>query len=210
MKKTLNIDNPFFAFMGALADVAITNILFVVSSFPIITMGASISAMYRTIQGMRNGNVDSVFRSFYKEFQVSFKKSLPFWVIQLATGAVLFFDMLFVAGGGTGKAIGWQIVGMAVGCMLLLWTMATCYLLPAAVYEGNTVKTAIQKSMYLAVRNLPYTLIMSLLRILPIACFLMGQFFIMAATPIYVAVGFGASAYLNSMLLEKCKGMEMR
>ncbi len=50
--KKLSIDNPFFGFMDRLGDIVILNILFLICSVPIITMGASVSAMY---QALRDG-----------------------------------------------------------------------------------------------------------------------------------------------------------
>ena len=45
--KKFGIDNPFFAFMGRVGDILILNILFVITSIPIVTIGMSLSAMYR-------------------------------------------------------------------------------------------------------------------------------------------------------------------
>lgn len=50
--KKLSIDNPFFEFMGKVGDVMIVNILFLICSVPIITMGASVFAMYETFRQM--------------------------------------------------------------------------------------------------------------------------------------------------------------
>ena len=45
--KKLSIDHPFFEFMGGLGDWMILNVLFVVTSLPVVTIGASLTAMYR-------------------------------------------------------------------------------------------------------------------------------------------------------------------
>lgn len=43
--KKLNIDNPFFEAMGRFGDVIIVNLLFLLCSLPVVTLGASSSAM---------------------------------------------------------------------------------------------------------------------------------------------------------------------
>ena len=40
------MDNGFFRTLGKLADLMILNILFIVCSIPIFTIGASLTAMY--------------------------------------------------------------------------------------------------------------------------------------------------------------------
>lgn len=205
MKNGFDIDNPFFAFMGALADVVIVNILFLVCSVPIITMGASMSAMYQTMRGMREGRIPSVGRYFFGAFRNSFKKSLPVWMLQLITGILLFFDLSFV--GMMPKTAGWKMIGMAIGGLLLLWMMVTSYLLPADIYNGKKIRPALAQSLYLAVRNFPWTIVMVVLNSIPFVCLILGAYFIGIVTPIYMAAGFGITAYINTMLLEKCKDL---
>ncbi len=207
MKDGFDIDNPFFEFMGALADVVIVNILFLICSIPVITMGASVSAMYQTIQKMQEGRLSSVFRFFGQAFRSSFKISIPAWLFQLFSGCVLFFDLNFA--GMMPKTLFWNIVEMVTGSLLLLWLMVSCYLLPAGIYAEKKIKEALAESLYMAVRNLPYTLVMAALNSIPAVCMMLGTYFIGVVTPIYIVAGFGVTAYLNVMLLVKCKGMHI-
>lgn len=205
MKNGFDIDNPFFAFMGTLADIVVINILFLICSVPVITMGASMSAMYDTMRKMREGKLTSAFQYFFQAFRRSFKKSIPAWMLQLLTGVILFFDLNFVS--MMPKTPAWNMTGMATGGMLLLWMMVTCYFLPAGIYDGNKMKTALTQSMYLAVRNLPYTVAMAVLNSIPFVCIILGTYYIGVVTPIYIAAGFGITAYINTMLLERCKDL---
>lgn len=190
--------------MGKLGDIAIVNVLFLICSLPILTMGASTAAMYRTFRRMQEGEGGSAFREFFLAFGQALRKSFPAWLFQILTGAVLVFDLMFVVkAGGT---VFWHAVGMALGCLLLLWAMVSCYLLPAAVYEGRTLGAALAGSLFLATGNFPWTIAMALLRGIPAACLVLGSYFIGLATPIYLTVGFGATAYLNTCILRKCKG----
>lgn len=203
MKKKLNIDNPFFACMGRLADIVILNLLFFFSSLPVITMGASISAMYQTTQDMRGEHFYSVFRSFTSAWKKSFKKSFLVWIFQFLTGMILVFDIMFLA--RYGNTWIWHIIGVVIGNILLVWMLLSCYLLPARVYEKRSIREAILQSFYLSVRNLPYTLLMLLLNSIPVICIILGEVFMGLMTPIYIVVGFAITAYLNTILLEKCQ-----
>lgn len=207
MKNGFDIDNPFFAFMGALADVVIVNILFLICSVPVLTMGASISAMYKTMRRMREGRLTSAGSYFLQTFRHSLRKSIPSWMLQLFTGVILFFDLYYV--GMAPKTAVWNLIGMVTGGLLLIWMMITCYLLPAGIYDGKKIRPALAESMYLAVRNLPYTAGMVLLNSIPIVCLMLGTYFTGVVTPVYMTAGFGVTAYLNTLLLERCRDLSL-
>lgn len=206
MKKRMNIDNPFFAFMGRLADIVIVNLLFILCSLPVITAGASIAAMYQTIKEMRGENFVSSFYSFTRAFRRILKKSILLWILELVSGGILVFDLMFVA--GAGNTIFWRVSGMVLGSIFFIWNLLFCFLFPAGVFAGRNWKDAIFRSLYLAVRNFPYALGMVVLNLIPGICIVLGEAFIGLVTPIYLAVGFGLTAYLNTMLLERCKEVE--
>lgn len=206
MKDVFDIDNPFFAFMGGLADLVIVNLLFLVCSIPVVTMGASLSAMYQTIGKMREGRVSGVFSAFMRAFKGSFKKSVPAWLLQLFTGIVLIFDLFYT--GMMPKAAAWSLIGMVTGGMTLIWLFLTCYLIPARVFDGRKLKEALSRCMYLSVRNLPYTAVMALLNSIPFVCVFLGTYFIGVMMPVYLSAGFGITAHFNTMLLEKCRDLD--
>ncbi|XCP85689.1 YesL family protein [Roseburia hominis] len=203
MKKRLNIENPFFEFMGRLGDLALVNILFLICSLPVVTIGASLAAMYECFRRMREGEFVSAFRDFMGVFRESFKKATPIWLLMLATGAVLVFDLTFLGQAGT-RGI-WGIVGMVTGALMLLWEMVFAFLFPVVIWEEGSLKEKLVRSLYLAVRNLPYTLLMVAMNIILPVCIVLGDYFMGLVTPIYVVAGFGLIAFADVVLLERCK-----
>ena len=103
----------------------------------------------------------------------------------------------------------WSVVGMVTGCLLLLWGMVFCYAFPVVVSREKTsemhLKRVLARALYLAIRNLPYTLVMVLLNSIPAACMVLGDVFVGMIVPIYIIVGFGATGYLNHLLLDRCR-----
>lgn len=207
--KKLNIENPFFEFMGSIGDVMLVNILFLVFSIPFVTIGASYTAMYRTFRELREGK--TVFRSFFTAWKASVKCTVPIWLFLLLTGGVLVFDITFLVRVGSNGI--WALVGMVTGGLLLLWSMVFCYLFPVMVpFSGHTgkmdLKQMLTRSLYLAIRNLPWTLLMVVLNSIPAICMILGDVYVGMVVPVYMIVGFGATAYLNTMLLDRCKEIE--
>ena len=46
MNRLFNIDNPVMQFLSKMFDLIVLNLIFILSCIPIITIGASISALY--------------------------------------------------------------------------------------------------------------------------------------------------------------------
>lgn len=205
MKSRLNIENPFFEMMGKLGDIIIVNILFLVCSLPVVTIGASITAMYQTFQEMADGRAVSAFQGFFRAWKGYFKKSLPAWLVMLAAGGVLVFDLLFLGRAGGDEV--WSVVSLGVGCLLLLWEMIFAWLFPVFPEmdkEQITGKVLFQRSLYLAARNFPVTLVMIVLNSIPVICMAASVSVMALAAPVYMTVGFGVTGYINTWLLRRC------
>ena len=69
MGRFFNMDNKFFAFMGRIADLCILNIICLVCCIPIVTAGASITAMYYVTLKMVRNEEAYIVRSFFKSFK---------------------------------------------------------------------------------------------------------------------------------------------
>lgn len=200
--KKLSIDNPFFNFMGKTGDVIIINLLFLVCLIPVITAGASVSAMYQALSEMDEDTYISAYSSFKNAFFGLLKKSLPACIISLVTGSVLVFDLMLVTKAQAGTF--WHITGMVSGCLMFLWLLITCWLFPARVYKGNSIKDAVKRSLFLAVRNFPYTMLMLVLDLIPVICLVVSDYYTALAAPVYLVAGFGLTALINTKIMGRC------
>ena len=73
MGRFFNMDNKFFTVMGRIADLCILNIICLVCCIPIVTAGASITAMYYVTLKMVRNEEAYIVRSFFKSFKDVFK-----------------------------------------------------------------------------------------------------------------------------------------
>lgn len=90
-----NYDNPVWRFIGKFFDVMILNFLWVLCSIPIFTMGASTTAVYYVTLKLVRDEEGSTVKSFFKSFKENFKQATVIWLILLAVGAVIGFDLYF-------------------------------------------------------------------------------------------------------------------
>ena len=85
MNRIFNMDNKFFVFMGRVADLIILNLVCLVCCIPIITIGASLTALYYVTLKMVRNEESYIIKSFFKSFRENFKQSTIINVIMLYT-----------------------------------------------------------------------------------------------------------------------------
>ena len=93
MGRFFSMDNKFFTFMNKVADLCILNIICLVCCIPIVTAGASITAMYYVTLKMVRNEEAYIVRSFFKSFKDNFKQATIINLIMIAVGAVLYLDL---------------------------------------------------------------------------------------------------------------------
>lgn len=166
MRKLFNLDNPFMQFMSRIADYFIVNLFMVLLSFPIITMGAAMTAGNKVMQDFQFDNEQPVVRSFFKSFARNFKQSTIVWLVVVLVALFLFGDMILVYAyvNGVFKLVMFALLGSA--SIMVLGTALFAFSLIAR-YE-NTLKQQLRNSVLLAIGHLPKTILLLLLYATPI------------------------------------------
>ena len=93
MGRIFDMNNKFFSFMSKVADLCILNIICVVCCIPVITAGASITAMYYVTLKMVRNEEAYIVRSFFKSFKQNFKQATIINLIMLLIGLILYVDL---------------------------------------------------------------------------------------------------------------------
>ena len=65
MDKLFNMDNKFFSFMGRAADLFMLNVVFVICCLPVVTIGASLTALHYVTLKMARNEESYIIRSFF-------------------------------------------------------------------------------------------------------------------------------------------------
>ncbi len=94
MKKYLNINNPIMRGLSRVADCLFLIVLWLVFSLPVITIGASSTALYTTVYRYIRRGEGYLWRTFWEAFKESFKRATGCWIIILTALVLLFFDSL--------------------------------------------------------------------------------------------------------------------
>ena len=121
MRDLCNTDKPLFAVLTKLTYSAYLNILWLVCSLPIVTIGASTTALFYVTLKMAEDRDDGLTRMFFKAFRENFKPATKLWLILLAVGSFLAADGLVLR---------------RMWSENIFWTLLTAVLIGAAVLYG--------------------------------------------------------------------------
>ena len=84
MNRFFNMDNKFFVFMGRVADLLLLNFLCILCCIPVVTAGASITALYYVTLKMARDEESYIARSFFRSFKQNFKQATIINIIMLS------------------------------------------------------------------------------------------------------------------------------
>ena len=79
--------------MGKIVDVFLISFLWLLGCIPLITIGASTSALYQFTLRQVDDTESTVLRGYFRAFRQNFGKATLVWVLEVVCGAVLAFDL---------------------------------------------------------------------------------------------------------------------
>lgn len=201
MRNFFSLDNPVFQFLTRVADLVALSILCLVCCLPVVTAGAAFTALAKTTQSLMRDESSGTVRTFFQAFKENFKQATVVWLFALLFLAAIVCDFLILRLFVSGTAF------TVLTCVLLFLAFVVlailAYIFPLMARYENTVREHLQNAVILSVYKLPKTIVMVFVHILPI---LLATFFpdVMVYTmPFWVFMGFGFSAQVDAMLLNK-------
>ncbi|MBR6089543.1 MAG: YesL family protein [Anaerolineaceae bacterium] len=121
--KHFSFDSKFGRIMVKLCYACFLNLLWMVCSLPIITIGASTTALYYACLKIVREEDFSAASLFFRSFKQNFKQATVLWLIMLAAG-------IFLAGDGY---ILWHLRANSSGAPAVFWTLLLAIIIAAAV-----------------------------------------------------------------------------
>lgn len=188
-----NMEGPVMSFLGRVADLIWLNVLAVLCCIPIVTAGASLTALhYMTVKMVRNEE-GYITRGFFKSFRENFKQATIIWIILLALTALICGDLFIMNRMMTDLPKAFTIIIAAAGVVL---GFTAIYIFPILSHFENTIKNTVKNAFLMSISNFPKTLLMLVIYILPVVI----MAFVPAVFPIIVLLGVALPAYLASYL----------
>jgi len=159
LKGIFNPDNVVFRFINKVGCIWLLNILWLVCSLPIFTIGASTTALIYSCMKLRHDD-GYTYKNFFKSFKDNFKQATILWLIYLLGGGIIAVGLVFWNQSTLPFAkIAWAVVlAIAIAyCISFLYVFA----IQSKFY--NPIKDTIKYSVWMAFLNIFETLLMLLI-----------------------------------------------
>ncbi len=191
-----SLDNPFMNLMGKVADLIWLNILALFCCIPLVTAGASLTALhYMALKIVRNEEC-YITKGFFKSFKENFKQATIIWLLILLLLLVLVGDFYIIFQSGIEFHMIFKVVLM-VAAVLVVFTMT--FVFPVLAKFENNIKRTIRNAFVMSILQFPKTILMILINLLPLVLCVIS----LQMVPIAVFCGLSVPACLSAMLYNK-------
>lgn len=196
MERFFNMDNKFFSFMGKVADLCMLNLVCILCCIPVVTAGASLTALYYVTLKMIRNEEAYIFRSFFKSFKQNFRQATVINLIMLAAAFVLYLDTKIVGGMETSTG---KVLGIIFALFTLIYLIVFLYVYPLLAKFYNSIKNTFKNAFLMGIRHLPYTFLMLVICACPLLILLIPSFQVLSIMlMLFVLLGPAVIAYCNS------------
>lgn len=180
-----------------IADGCYLNVLWLVCSLPVFTIGAATTAMYDVTLRIAENREGDVTQQFFRAFRRNFRQATVIWLILLALGIFLGTDIYVLvhlrAASTGGIAVFWTIILALVIVACIAYLVEFMFVFPLIAYVENTNRAMLVNALLIGTHYLNCTLCVFGIH------FVMAVIAIRFFTPILI-LGEGLCAVLSSYL----------
>lgn len=196
MNSIFHPDSPLIQFMGKTVDMVWLNILTIICCLPIITIGASFTALYTVMQKMQNDE-GKLGLCFFKAFRSNFKQATVIWLMQFLLLTISFSGSLVYMT----KQMPVLTAILIVFFFFILETGLWAFALQAR-YE-NSVKNMIRNAIICNIRYFPRSLVMLGIFSCPLILLAVSPRIFLCASSAILMIWLSLSLFVNSLLMKK-------
>lgn len=162
--KILSLESPVGKFLSKIFDLAILNLLFLLTCIPVVTIGASVTALYTITLKMVRDEEGALVKGYFAAFCGNLKKATLCFVPMLAVIAVMLWNLYwYVTGYLTGHGRGMELALLAG--LLLVYMLGEWAFVWQARF-ANTVREIWHNAVFFTVRYFLRNLIFTALTLL--------------------------------------------
>ena len=194
----LSNESSFGKLMTKLGIIIGANLMFVLFSMPVVTIGAAWAALdHVMLKTLRGDGVLNPFKQFWVGFRTNFKQATIVWLIALAVIALGWVDVRFLLHMG-GPMVNFRYAIYAVGGILLIGLI---YLFPTMAAFANRLPVLFRSGYYFAFKKPLRLLVLLFFHVFPLALTYLDAQMMPLYAFIWTFIGFGAIAMLTAKLL---------
>lgn len=195
MKGIFDPESSFMQLLSSVADLVILNVLFLICSIPVFTIGASFSAMHFVLMKMVKQEDSNNIRTFIEAFLQNFKRATMLWLVFLVISGVIAGDAVLMMRGEVEIP---QTAAIIVGAIYAVMLMVMTYAFPMISRYENSTKQILKNSLLICILNFPKSVGMALMYAAPFVLW----YFSAKSIIFLLLLGISGPAYCNSHILK--------
>ena len=201
MDNQVSHDAGIISLLSDFADILIINFLWLVTSIPVITLGASTAAVYSVMRSPGDKRyTSSILVLYFTAFARNFKKATAIFLLLLIPGALVIVNaFLLLFGLLETSVVGYALCGLSLILFVSLWV----YVFPlVATFENGVFKT-IANALVLSVAHFPTTLAVIVLSAIPLLVLLFWTNLFYRTVFVWVFVVVALVSKVDALLVER-------
>ena len=191
----LHHESRFSMALSTVWDLMKLNLLTLVCSLPVITIGASFTAMHQVMIKLVRKEESYVSRDYFHALKENFLSATLLWLLKLAFLIPLFFQLISLDQelAVWPKPLSYVVLTSGFAILILL-----AFVFPLQAYFKNTLLGTIGNSFRLGIAKLPRAVVMAFIWILPV----MVLVHLWLLFPVVLFLGISLPGYLCCRLYE--------
>lgn len=162
MRNLFNPDNAIMQLITKVVYSAYLNILWFICCIPVVTIGASTTALFYVTLKMAKNEEGNITTAFFRSFKENFRQSTIVWIILLAVGIVLGIDGYTLYHLRFENAF-WTVITAVFIVALLAYAIVLMYIFPLMARFDNTTLAMFKNSIMIGMRFLFCTVLMAVI-----------------------------------------------
>ncbi len=198
--KLFSLDSPVGRAISLIADLCVLNVVFVLSCFPLVTVGAACAGLYDTVHKLLLGDGISVVKTYATAFWRCFLRGTGGFFLSLLVGGILWVDL--VCAGQLNGGIGLVCLGviLASGWFFCAWM---AHLPMVVCRKDGSIREVGKEVLGAMLANGVRAVIPVGLNLLPWGLLLFAPVWFLKTAMFWAVLGFALCAFCNNWLLLK-------
>ena len=187
--------SPFQRFLNKMADLLILNLIALLMCLPIITAGASLTAMHDVLLKMVRGGEGYIVKSFFRSFKREFRQATVLWILYMALAALMASNLIMILQGGGVYPLWLPSSILVVAVLELMFMIYTFAMLSR--FDNSIYQTLIN-AVTLTFSELPRSLEMAVITLVPLIAFFRASILL----PLLVLFGLSVPGYACAIVYD--------
>lgn len=193
--RLLNPDSPLMELLTSLGEMMLLNLCFLIGCLPIVTIGASATAMY-TMMGrrLRQEGSTGIIAPFFRAWWKNLLPAVPLWLAQVVVSCLLVSTFFLPLPG---------FVTIVAGVLLVIVTLVFSLIYPQVARFSNRCFGYLKNGVILSVYTLGWSLLNLGLFLAPVGLFLLFPVEFIQYSFLWLFLGFSGLYYLSARLMKR-------